>query len=80
MERDDDGDASARSGPLGLRLFLLYLLLYGGYMGATVLAPRAMAATILGVNVAVLYGLVLIATALVLALVYVSLIRRGGER
>jgi uncharacterized membrane protein (DUF485 family) len=77
MEQDDDTDLSARSTPLGLRLFLFYLLLYAGYMGATVLAPRAMAATVAGVNVAILYGLVLIVMALFLALVYVTILGRG---
>lgn len=77
MDPDDDTDLSARSTPLGLRLFLVYLLLYGGYMGATVLAPGAMASTVAGVNVAILYGLVLIVTALLLALAYVTLLRRG---
>ena len=81
MDPDDETDRSAESTPLGLRLFLLYLLLYGGYMGATVLAPRAMASTLAGVNVAILYGLLLIAVALLLALVYVTLLRRGrGSR
>lgn len=77
MNPDDDTDLSARSAPLGLRLFLLYLGLYGGYMGATVLAPRAMASTVGGINVAILYGLALIVVALVLALVYVTLLRQG---
>jgi uncharacterized membrane protein (DUF485 family) len=77
MDRSDETDLSARSTPLGLRLFLAYLLLYAGYMGVTVLAPAAMASTVAGINVAILYGLVLIVMALLLALVYVTLLRRG---
>lgn len=78
--QDDETD-SARSAPLGLRLFPVYLILYGGYMGITVFAPSWMAATIVGINIAILYGLALIVVALLLALVYVTLLRQGrGER
>ena len=78
MAQDDDTDLAARSASLGLRLFPLYLFLYGGYMGATVFAPGWMAATVAGINVAVLSGLVLIVVALLLALVYVTLLRRAS--
>jgi uncharacterized membrane protein (DUF485 family) len=76
MAQDDDTD-SARSAPLGLRLFAPYLALYAGYMGATVLAPRWMAGTVAGINLAIVYGFALIVVALALALVYVTLLREG---
>jgi uncharacterized membrane protein (DUF485 family) len=77
MAQDDDAEASTRSTPLGLRLFALYLALYAGYMGATVFAPRWMAGTVAGINLAIVYGLVLIVVALALALVYLTLLREG---
>ena len=82
MTQDDHTD-SARSAPLGLRLFPIYLILYCAYMGLTVFAPTWMAATVGGINVAILYGFALIVTALVLALVYAWLCRQphsGSQR
>ena len=76
MTQDDDSD-STRSSPLGLRLFAPYLALYAGYMGATVLAPRWLAETVGGINLAIVYGFALIVIALALALVYVTLLREG---
>jgi len=73
LSRDDDPAVSARRNRLGLRLFVAYLALYGGFMGATVFAPAWMGATIGGVNVAIVYGFGLIAVALGMALVYVQL-------
>ena len=56
---------------LGLTLFTLYLLLYGGFVLLNTFAPQAMEATPLaGVNLAILYGFGLIIAAFVLALIY----------
>ena len=77
MAQDDETERSPRSASLGMGLFLVYLALYASYMGVTVLAPGWMAATVGGINVAILYGFVLIAVALILALVYVTLLRQG---
>ena len=61
---------------LGLGLFVLYLLLYGGFVGLATFAPTAMGKPALaGVNLAVVYGFGLIVAALVLALVYMLLCR-----
>ena len=61
----------SRNTPLGLALFAVYLLLYGGFVGLSAFSPQTMEATPLwGVNLAVLYGFGLIVAALVLALVY----------
>jgi uncharacterized membrane protein (DUF485 family) len=65
---------------LGLFLFAVYLALYGGFMLLVVFAPQAMEATPLaGVNLAIWYGFGLIASALVLALVYGWARRPGGQ-
>lgn len=61
----------SRHSSLGLALFAVYLLLYGGFVLINAFAPRAMEATpIAGVNVAILYGFLLIAAAVALALAY----------
>jgi uncharacterized membrane protein (DUF485 family) len=56
---------------IGLLFFLIYLLLYGGFVLLNAFSPATMEATPLaGVNLAVLYGLGLIVAACLLALLY----------
>ena len=56
---------------LGLFLFAVYLVLYGGFVLLAAFSPRAMEATPLaGVNLAIWYGFGLIVAAIVLALIY----------
>ncbi|MDX9974858.1 MAG: DUF485 domain-containing protein [FCB group bacterium] len=59
---------------IGVWMFLLYAILYGGFVALNVLKPVAMETpVILGMNLAVTYGFGLIVFALVLALVYTAL-------
>ena len=77
---DHHPETVSRNARVGLWLFAVYLLLYGGFMALNAFFPHQMAAAPLGgVNLAVLYGLVLILSAFVLALVYVFLVRRRAE-
>ena len=56
---------------LGLALFLVYLVLYGGFVLLAAFWPQWMEVTPLaGVNLAIWYGFGLIVAALALALVY----------
>ena len=56
---------------VGLVLFVVYLILYGGFVFLNAFATKTMEITPLaGVNLAILYGFGLIIVALVLALVY----------
>ncbi len=56
---------------LGLWMFLVYLLVYAGFVVINVIKPALMAKVVfLGLNLAVAYGLALIIFALVLALIY----------
>jgi uncharacterized membrane protein (DUF485 family) len=58
-------------GKLGLILFAIYLVLYGGFVVLNAFWPESMEYTPLaGVNVAIWYGFGLIVAALVLALIY----------
>lgn len=62
---------TSRNSRIGLALFLLYLLLYGGFVLLNTFWPDAMEITPLaGVNLAILYGFGLIIAAFVLAVIY----------
>ena len=62
---------STRNSRIGLILFAVYLLLYGGFVLLNTFAPETMEATpIAGINVAILYGFGLIGAAFLLALIY----------
>ena len=78
---DHHAPTVARNARVGLWLFAVYLLLYGGFMALNAFYPRRMAMPVLaGVNLAVTYGLGLIVGAFVLALVYMFLVRaRAGD-
>lgn len=74
---------------IGLVLFAVYLLLYGGFVFLSAFATDVMETTpIAGVNLAILYGFGLIIAALVLALIYGFLCKltddeiaaRGGKK
>ncbi|MFA5124047.1 DUF485 domain-containing protein [Zavarzinia sp.] len=59
---------------IGARMFLVYALIYAGFVAINVIAPLAMEGTVfLGLNLAVVYGMGLIVFALILALVYTRL-------
>ncbi len=61
----------SRNARLGMFLFTIYLLLYGGFVLLNAFSPSTMEITPLaGVNLAILYGFGLIVAALVLALIY----------
>ena len=81
---DHHPETVSRNARVGLWLFFVYLLLYGGFMALNAFSPEKMAgAPFGGVNLAVLYGLLLIVAAFLLALVYVFLVRNradGGGR
>jgi uncharacterized membrane protein (DUF485 family) len=78
---DEREPASAQRTRYGLILFAVYLALYGGFVLLNAFAPAAMEQTpFAGVNLAVLYGLGLIAAAFVLALLYDWLCGRPENR
>ncbi|MDG2127950.1 MAG: DUF485 domain-containing protein [Fuerstiella sp.] len=64
----------SRNARLGLQLFCVYLLLYGGFVLLAAFSPATMETTPLaGINLAILYGFALIVGALVMALLYGAL-------
>jgi uncharacterized membrane protein (DUF485 family) len=63
--------ASAYKTRIGTRMFLVYALIYAGFVAINVTRPVLMEAEIVwGLNLAVVYGFFLIVFALVLALFY----------
>ena len=77
---DHHPETVSRNARVGLGLFVVYLLLYAGFMALNAFFPHKMAeAPFGGINLAVLYGLLLIIAAFLLALVYVFLVRRRAE-
>ncbi|HIF00470.1 MAG TPA: DUF485 domain-containing protein [Planctomycetes bacterium] len=61
----------SRNARLGLQLFCVYLVLYGGFVLLAAFSPATMEATpVAGINLAILYGFALIVGALVMALIY----------
>src|SRR4051812_40223517 len=71
---EDDPDLVGANARAGMWLFGVYLTLYAGFMVLSAFAPEFMAREALGgVNLAILYGMALIAAAVVLAFVYMGL-------
>ena len=65
---------------VGVRMFLFYALVYGGFVIINVVNPVAMESTVfLGLNLAVVYGMGLIALAFVLALIYTRICARKEQ-
>jgi uncharacterized membrane protein (DUF485 family) len=62
---------STRNSRIGLAMFAVYLVFYGGFVLLAAFSPQSMEATPLaGVNLAIWYGFGLIAAAILLALIY----------
>lgn len=67
---------------LGLILFGIYLLIYAVFVGLNALAPTVMASRVDalgGVNIAIVYGMALIAAAFFLAMVYMIFCKGQGS-
>jgi uncharacterized membrane protein (DUF485 family) len=77
-EKENAADVQ-RNARLGLALFFVYLLLYGGFMGLSAFSLDTMRSTPFGgVNLAILYGFGLIVGAFVLAMVYMVLCKSSS--
>ena len=69
-----------RNTRLGLALFAVYLLFYGGFVLLAAFSPDSLAVLpFAGVNLAIWYGFGLIVAALVLALIYGWACRPGDD-
>ena len=74
----EDADVVAHNTRMGVILFGVYILFYGGFMALSAFWPRAMSRPVVGgANLAVVYGFALILIALVLALIYMRICRKS---
>ncbi len=75
-------DAEARrNARVGLWLFAIYCLAYGGFMVLTAFFPNIIGSRPFGgINLAIIYGFGLIVGALLLALVYLVVCRDRGQQ
>jgi uncharacterized membrane protein (DUF485 family) len=72
---------TTRNSRIGLSLFAIYLVLYGGFVLLAAFSPETMERTpSAGVNLAIWYGFGLIIAALVLALIYGWACQSRGDR
>lgn len=80
MSEHEPPTPQSRGSRYGLAMFFAYLLLYGGFVLLNAFAPAFME-TLLpgGVNLAIGYGIGLIAAAVVLSLLYAWLCRAGAS-
>jgi uncharacterized membrane protein (DUF485 family) len=77
---DEHPEIIAHNTKLGLILFSFYCALYAGFMGLTTFVPHIMRLTPFGgMNVALLYGFLLIIMVFILAICYLYLARRPGQ-
>lgn len=78
---DDHPELASRNARAGLVLFFVYLAFYGGFMLLATFLPELMArpTPVGGVNLAIVYGVGLIAGALVIAAIYMWLCGRNAH-
>ncbi len=78
-----DEKSSAYKTRLGVKMFLIYLVIYSGFVVINSVKPTLMGANIGALNLAIVYGMGLIVLALVMAMIYTNLCskeeRKQGE-
>jgi hypothetical protein len=74
VEKLDPATAD-RNARVGLILFVVYLIFYASFVVISAMKPELMDTVLSGINLAVWYGLALIAAAIVMAFLYLWLCR-----
>jgi len=70
-DEQENNETISRNTSLGLKLFTVYLALYGGFVFLNTFSPAKMEVVVFaGLNLAIVYGFILILAAFVLALIY----------
>ena len=78
-EKEDAG-VVAHNTKMGVALFIVYVIFYGGFVALSAFRYDTMAQPLFaGVNLAVMYGFALILAALALALIYMKLCRKTSK-
>ena len=75
-----DDKASKYKTRLGLWMFLIYCIVYAGFVVFNSVMPDMMARTFGNLNLAIVYGFGLIALALIMAFTYNALSSRAEEK
>lgn len=74
-------NAAAVKAKLGIYLFFVYLIIYGGFVAITIARPTLMnVETIAGLNLACTYGFGLILLAIIMGLIYNTLCTRLEDK
>jgi uncharacterized membrane protein (DUF485 family) len=68
-EWKEDGSSKYKT-KLGVRMFLLYVVVYAGFILINTINPKLMGTELFKVNLAIFYGIGLIVYALFLAIIY----------
>ncbi len=76
----EDEAIAARNARYGLALFVVYCVIYAGFVGISAFAPQWLAVNLAGINLAIWYGLALIVIAMVMAVIYTLLCRQPVRR
>ena len=72
----DDSDGEQRKTDIGIRMTILYSIVYGGFVVLSIFRPEIMGRKALfGMNLAISYGLFLILFAVLLAVIYNLLVK-----
>lgn len=75
-----EDNASGYKTKLGMWLFLVYSIIYGGFVLICSVWPKAMQHAVGSLNIALAYGFALIGIALAMALIYNTLASRKEEQ
>ena len=75
-----DERSSAYKLRLGVRMFLIYCVVYFGFVVINSVKPTLMGTDIGGLNLAIVYGMGLIALALIMAMIYTNLCSKEEQR
>jgi len=73
-------DASSYKTKLGVKMFLVYPIVYATFVGINNINPKMMETIVFGQTAAVIWGFCLIVLALVMAIVYNRLCTKAEER
>ena len=73
---NDPGASEQRKSNIGVRMTILYAIIYSGFVVLSVFMPTLMGVDALfGLNLAITYGLALIIIAIIFAIIYNLLVR-----
>jgi uncharacterized membrane protein (DUF485 family) len=80
VKEQENAAMVAHNTRIGVMLFTVYVLFYGGFMALSAFRYQIMAEPfIAGVSLAIVYGFALIIVALILALVYMKICRKTSK-